>query len=684
VVRSARFAAGSVPGPIRIHFGYRLDQLAIIYVPLLSLALVLTLIARGLCLAGLEHLQRSLFLVGTMIWLGAASRLQAADPIRILLSGTGLANIAASFLEYCPPLLCVAVGAALGSMARTNKRPGEAFSEIFWSYGIFLFPLTSALGAVPAMADGDLLVATPWLVMALVSLIVCRWRIRALVGSTVRQLAGGELKDRVKQLAVEAGHPDARLYVSSSTRSQVSNAFALPRNGIVLTAPLVRSLTRREVDAVAAHELSHLGHRGRSPFAALAVAAVLFQTPLIDILFPGAAGLIIAVLLPLGVFLMILRGARKREFAADAGAVALTGDARALISGLTRIARNNGRPVEFNTVVEWFSTHPSTHKRIAVLAGAGSIDWAEVATLSSCDAQGEPYTLPSEDSGALFNPQWQNTNAARYGWAILFGATGAGLLAAWLIEEYAGVGILQLTAGIVLGCALTKMLATAVMASNYARLRRRLERKLGASGQLVGLAIDSEPRVYDGYRFSDAGFLTFEGGMLHYRSERTTIILNPADVVEVGMIAAAPSSWRRLQPLVRFRHPESGDVKAFIVHPVEWGATPQRLFQAIEHWRATDTSAEATSTSGFEAVAGQPFQIPSIAQVARGFRIPGGVALAAAMLSVPMLRAELWPVWYALAVTACAYTYMLLPAMLYQRPSTVNLPMNSVSPSRKS
>jgi heat shock protein HtpX len=671
LVQSAEFTAGAVREPIRVQFGYRLDQLGVIYIPLAAMALALTLIAMGLCRAGYLHLQRSLFLLGTMFWLGVAASLQAADPLRILLGVTPLANFAAVLLEYCPPLLCVAAGAALGSGRRKDRPPAEIFAEIFWGYGMLLFPLTSALGAVPAMADGDWMAAAPCLVLAPVSLIVCRRKMRVPGGSSIRQLTVGELKDRVSQLAAKAGHQQVQVYVASSTRSQMLNAFAMLGKGVVLTAPLVQSLTRREVDAVVAHEVSHFGHQRRSEWAALALAAALFQTPLTGLFLAAAGGLLVAVFLPLVVFFAALRGARKREFAADAGAVALTGDARALISGLARIARTNGKTLEFNIVVEWFSTHPSTHKRIRALASAARLAPAEVEALCSVDDTGEPYALPPEDSDAVFTLAWQKSNGARYTWAALLGASGAGLLVAGLLDRFAGAAVAQLLGGIVLGCATTKILATTVMFSNYARLRQRLARKLAASGQLVGLAADSEPRVYNGFRFSDAGFLWFEGGSLCYRSERTSIGLNPADVVQVGMVAAAPSSWRRLQPMVRFRHPESGDVKAFILHPVEWGASPRRLFHSIERWRATATSAESTSLSGFAEIAGQPFHVPGLAETARGFRIPGSVTVVGIMLAGWMLRVESWPAWYALSITACAYIYMFLPALLY-RPSTLS------------
>lgn len=663
-VRTGRFMAGAALEPIHIQFGYHVDQLAAIYFPLAAMALVLTLLAMALSKAGHAELNRSLFLLGAIFWLGAATRLQAAEPLRILLSGTPLANIAAALMNYCPPLLCVASGAALGNRKR------ETFAEVFWSFGMFLFPVACALGAIPSMTEDDWFVAAPMLVFAPVSIIVCRWRIRASAGVTVQQLSGGELKDRVSELAARTGRRDVRVYVSSSARSQVLNAFALLRNGILMTVPLVESLTKREVDAVAAHELSHLSHVRSNSWAALAIAALLLQPPLSELLFPGAGGLFVALLVPSIVFFTALHGARKREFAADAGSAALTGDARAMISALARIARKNEKPIDSNRFAEWFSTHPSTRKRIHRLAAAARLETQEIETLCSSDDPGVCYTLPPEDSGTIFSLAWQNANAARYSWTVLLSASGAGLLVALLLEKYAGNGFPQLLGGVVLGCALTKVLAAAIMSGGYARLGRKVARKLGVSGQLVGLAVDSEPRVYNGFRFSDTGFLSFQGGRLCYQSERTTIFLHPADVVEVGMVAAAPSSWRRLQPIVRFRSGESAEVKAFILHTLDWGATPTRLLRSIARWRATATSSESTSISGFHAIPGQPFNIPTIFQVARGLQIPGVVTLFGASLAGWFWGTESWPAWYALGITACAYAFMFLPSMLY-RPSSL-------------
>jgi hypothetical protein len=334
-----------------------------------------------------------------------------------------------------------------------------------------------------------------------------------------------------------------------------------------------------------------------------------------------------------------------------------------------------------NPMVEWFSSHPSTPRRIGALAAAAWLDAAEVESLCASDDPGERYEIPAEDnSPELFTLTWQKTNGGIYGWLVVFGSCGAGLLVAWFLDRFIGFAIVTVLGGIVLGCALTKGVAATAMARNYARLRRKLAAKLGVEGQIVGLALESEARIYSGYRFSDAGLLRFENGRLCYQSERITIALNPADVVEIGMVAAAPSNWFRRQPMVRFRNPESGQTDAFILHTLDWLPAQRRLLRSIQRWRAAETSPERTSIQGFNPVAGQPFRNPSIAGVARGFLVTGGIALLAAIVSCFILRTSWMYGACTLGVTACAYVSMLLPAMLYRPSSHPPQIMSSAKP----
>jgi len=372
--------SGPIPAnspAVRIRFGYRPQESAWIFAPLLAMALAIASTAAFVCKRGLPHLHRSVFILGATLWLSIVWRLQATEPLSILFAGTPFAIPASAALQFLPPLICVAAGVALGSRPRPGSTRGSLFQETFWGYGIFVFPLAGGLAAIPFLAEEGAWIVAPWLIVAAASGVWSYRRIRAMTGSTTRQITAGPLSDRVSELAAKAGHKNARLYVSSSTRTQTSNAFALVGRGIVLTAPLVASLNKREVDAIAAHELSHFKHKKPGIWLAFIIGAVVFNTVFSDLLAPLAGRWAFPeAVLPL-VFLFSLRGARKREFAADAGSVSLTGDPRAMISGLARVARNNSQPLEFGRLVEWFSTHPSTRKRIRAIAVAARIDATE-------------------------------------------------------------------------------------------------------------------------------------------------------------------------------------------------------------------------------------------------------------------------------------------------------------------
>ena len=167
VNRSARFEAGTVPAPIKIRFGYRPKQLAGIYLPLLSLAIALTLIATIMARAGYAPLALSAILLGTMVWMAATAQLKADAPLHILLFGTPLASCAALFVNLWPPLFCVAIGVALGSRLRRSRLRTGTFGEIFSAYVIVPLILTSVLGALPYMSDGQWFAAAGWLVTTL-------------------------------------------------------------------------------------------------------------------------------------------------------------------------------------------------------------------------------------------------------------------------------------------------------------------------------------------------------------------------------------------------------------------------------------------------------------------------------------------------------------------------------------
>ncbi|WP_321505356.1 zinc metalloprotease HtpX [uncultured Methanoregula sp.] len=209
-----------------------------------------------------------------------------------------------------------------------------------------------------------------------------------------------ELHRTVEKLCKEADLPLPRIAIM---QSPVPNAFATgrsPKHAVVAcTDSIMRLLNKDELEAVLAHELSHVKNRDiltmtLASFIAM-IASMIMQSFFFSALFGGnnrenGGGWIIVWIVSIIVYaistLLILALSRYREFAADRGSALITRNPRALISALNKIsgridaippeakAKVEGANAFFiipalsgNTIMELFSTHPPLEKRIANL-----------------------------------------------------------------------------------------------------------------------------------------------------------------------------------------------------------------------------------------------------------------------------------------------------------------------------
>ena len=205
----------------------------------------------------------------------------------------------------------------------------------------------------------------------------------------------------VQELAAEAGLPMPRLYV---TPDRQPNAFATGRDprhaAVAVTRGLLELLSPRELKAVLAHELAHVGNRDilLTSVAAALATGISFLANLIGWLpffgssdddeDPGPlATLVTALIAPIAAALLQLALSRSREYEADRTGAALLGDGQALASALAKIdhaARRVPMPVEPSQASKYFvnplrgdrrslsvlfMTHPPVGDRIARLVG---------------------------------------------------------------------------------------------------------------------------------------------------------------------------------------------------------------------------------------------------------------------------------------------------------------------------
>lgn len=207
-----------------------------------------------------------------------------------------------------------------------------------------------------------------------------------------------ELHRMVEKCAAEAGIPKPRVAMMATP---VPNAFATgrsPKHAVVaVTDSIMRLLSPRELEAVLAHEISHIRNRDVltltiASFVAM-IAALVMNNFLFGAMFSrrdsGGAWIlagIVAVIVYFVAQLLIMALSRYREFAADRGSAYITGSPADLVSALEKISgRMSTVPpqqkqavetanaffiipaLSGSTLIELFSTHPPLEKRIAAL-----------------------------------------------------------------------------------------------------------------------------------------------------------------------------------------------------------------------------------------------------------------------------------------------------------------------------
>ena len=199
-------------------------------------------------------------------------------------------------------------------------------------------------------------------------------------------------------------------------RSRLMNAFSIGTGAdaaLTVSDGLLRGLSRRELAAVMAHELSHIRHndtrvmgladavsRLTHMLSLLGQLLVLINLPLIVLgraPFPWL-GVILLILAPLVSALLQLALSRTREFDADVGAARITEDPEALASALTKLEQQERRwsrvlfPGQRNPSPSLLRTHPRTEERVERLLALASRHANPLVTAAG--RQPLPGTLP--------------------------------------------------------------------------------------------------------------------------------------------------------------------------------------------------------------------------------------------------------------------------------------------------
>ncbi len=240
---------------------------------------------------------------------------------------------------------------------------------------------------------------------AFISLAISKWTAKRLTGARVIETPGSEVErwlvDTVARQARAAGigMPDVAIYDAADL-----NAFAtgMKRNNalVAVSSGLLKGMSRDEVEAVLAHEISHVSNGDMVTLALVQGVVntfVIFLSRVIGHLVDrlvfkverghGPAFWITAIIaeLVLGVLAstIVMWFSRQREFRADAGGARLTSPGR-MAAALERLKSTSDRPHLPDQLAAFgisgrigqglsrlFMSHPPLDERIAALRSMG-------------------------------------------------------------------------------------------------------------------------------------------------------------------------------------------------------------------------------------------------------------------------------------------------------------------------
>ncbi|HWP27376.1 MAG TPA: M48 family metallopeptidase [Xanthobacteraceae bacterium] len=301
-----------------------------------------------------------------------------------------------------------------------SNRRRSIFLLIGLFFLVYLLTFAGALAGEALLADApldqllraawrDLLAAAPWVTIGTAIWIVIAYYFHQVMidaitgGREVTRAEEPRLYNLLENLCISRGITMPKLKIMDS---EALNAFTTGMNekqySITVTSGLLRALNDAELEAVLAHELTHIRNGDvRMLVIAVIIAGVIsfFAELFFRIFFRtggrisrssssgsrkggGAAILIAIVLIALAWLLsIVVRFAlsRSREFLADAGSVELTKNPDAMISALRKIEGRGELEGATSAVMEMcvdnprsgfadlFATHPSVDRRVEAL-----------------------------------------------------------------------------------------------------------------------------------------------------------------------------------------------------------------------------------------------------------------------------------------------------------------------------
>jgi len=283
---------------------------------------------------------------------------------------------------------------------------------VFFGMGVILLALGGFIGMIfdpypqsgMGIMTGIIIATLLWAILSIIA--VTNGANVVLRGMNARQITQQEdtvLYNIIEELTQASGLPMPKIYLIDTPALNAFAAGIKPQKSVVaITQGLREKLTRQEIQAVMAHEMSHIYNRDvmYMTFASVMLCSIVIISDILLRTFiwgggrrrnskGGAAQLIImaavvllAILAPLFARMFYFSLSRKREYLADTMAVNFTRDPDSLANALAKISGDterfdpgkmaaamciNNPKLKKAHKVSLFSTHPPIQKRVAIL-----------------------------------------------------------------------------------------------------------------------------------------------------------------------------------------------------------------------------------------------------------------------------------------------------------------------------
>jgi len=392
---------------------------------------------------------------------------------------------------------------------------------------------------------------------------------------SVLLLSAGELVENVRRIAGRAKVRLKGVYVTGNRSAREANAFAGGSGFVMLTSGLVERLTRREVDAVVAHEVGHLRGKDSLMSTAAFLGFILVVVPA-AVSFVHRAGLpgwlLTLPVLPMAYVLGTALLSRSREFEADRKASELTGDPEGMIAALAHLRQLSDTPVDWGGMQGSILSHPSMRQRVIAIAQRFNLpEERALAILNDpCIVGADPLPAAVADGQPIEAPPTLHYPLPEFAHGKPLFSTSSketfGFWAVWLCNIAL---VAELTAAAIVSShvwlrrpgwqLLAMLLCVPLVARTYlafgrwfecrfvGRIRRRLLSRLGSPGEngiFVGISPGERVVPMEGFCMWDVGFLHLTPDWLTYQGEQAKFSI-PRSAVFGIEVRKGSFSWGR-------------------------------------------------------------------------------------------------------------------------------------------